>query len=143
MRHSYFPDINLWLALSSGNHMHYEAAWAWYRSLAESEELYFCRQTQLGLLRLLTSKSAIADMVCTQRAAWQVYEQWRIKSSVGFLDEPAGIDAIFRAATDRDEVSPKVWTDAYLSAFAEAAGLTLVTFDKALAGKAKGGVLLT
>jgi predicted nucleic acid-binding protein len=32
--------------------------------------------------------------------------------------------------------------DAYLAAFAEAANLTLVTFDRALAGKVEGAVLL-
>jgi hypothetical protein len=32
--------------------------------------------------------------------------------------------------------------DAYLTAFAQCAGLTLVTFDQAPAGKAKGAVLL-
>jgi predicted nucleic acid-binding protein len=32
--------------------------------------------------------------------------------------------------------------DAYLAAFAEAENLILVTFDRALAGKAKGTVLL-
>ncbi len=52
------------------------------------------------------------------------------------------MDVIFRTATDRDEASPNAWTDAYLAAFAETAGLTLVTFDRALAGKTKGAVLL-
>ena len=41
-----------------------------------------------------------------------------------------------------DSVSPKMWMDAYLAAFAETAGLTLVTFDRALAGKVKGAMLL-
>jgi len=39
-------------------------------------------------------------------------------------------------------VAPKQWADAYLAAFAEAANLTLVTFGRVLAGKAKGAVLL-
>jgi predicted nucleic acid-binding protein len=53
------------------------------------------------------------------------------------------MEAIFKARTDSNQVSPKVWNDAYLAAFAEAAGLTLVTFDRALAGKTKGAVLLS
>jgi hypothetical protein len=27
---SYLPDLNVWLALSRANHMHSEAAWAWF-----------------------------------------------------------------------------------------------------------------
>jgi hypothetical protein len=36
-----------------------------------------------------------------------------------------------------------VWADAYLLAFAEAAGLTLVTFDGALASRSKTALILT
>jgi predicted nucleic acid-binding protein len=36
----------------------------------------------------------------------------------------------------------KRWADAYLAALAETAELTLVTFDRVLAGKVKGAVLL-
>jgi predicted nucleic acid-binding protein len=39
-------------------------------------------------------------------------------------------------------VSPKIWADAYLAAFAVAGNLTLVTMDRALAAKVKGAVLL-
>jgi predicted nucleic acid-binding protein len=38
--------------------------------------------------------------------------------------------------------APKVWADAYLSAFAETSQLTLVTFDRAFRGKAKPLILL-
>jgi predicted nucleic acid-binding protein len=56
--------------------------------------------------------------------------------------EPAGIDAIFRTRSTVRQSAPKLWTDAYLSAFAETADLVLVTFDKALAAKTKGALLL-
>jgi predicted nucleic acid-binding protein len=39
-------------------------------------------------------------------------------------------------------VSPKIWADSYLAAFAVAGNLTLVTMDRALAAKVKGAVLL-
>jgi predicted nucleic acid-binding protein len=47
-----------------------------------------------------------------------------------------------RSKTGGASASPKAWADAYLAAFAEASCLTLVTFDRALAGKVKGAVLL-
>jgi predicted nucleic acid-binding protein len=58
------------------------------------------------------------------------------------LPEPPDMDETFRRLTNRDEVSPNYWADAYLSAFAKGHGLTLVTFDRALAGKVKESILL-
>ncbi len=142
MKPTYLPDINFWLALSSANHIHFSTAREWYRSLGENEILCFCRQTQLSFLRLLTTKSVMGKATHSQREAWRVYERWRLDGAAGLLEEPPGIEVIFRASTEKDQASPKTWTDAYLAAFAEAAGLTLVTFDKALAGKTKGAVLL-
>jgi uncharacterized protein len=139
---SFFPDINLWIALSSANHAHTGPAWEWYRSLDDEAYLHFCRQTQLGLLRLLTTESVMRDHTQTLRGAWRVYERWRNQDKVGFLEEPYGLDLLFQAGSDLSQASPKLWNDAYLAAFSEAAGLTLVTFDRALAGKTKGAVLL-
>lgn len=50
---SYFPDINVWLALAYQGHQHHSAAVAWFRSLKDGN-IHFCRVTQLGFLRLLT-----------------------------------------------------------------------------------------
>ena len=38
--------------------------------------------------------------------------------------------------------SPKAWADAYLAAFADAAQLTLVTFDRGFRGKVGSLILL-
>jgi predicted nucleic acid-binding protein len=38
--------------------------------------------------------------------------------------------------------SPKLWTDAYLAAFASVAGLTLVTFDRALGALVRNQALV-
>jgi hypothetical protein len=43
--------------------------------------------------------------------------------------EPPGLDAIFEEYTSKRAFTPRLWTDAYLAAYARAAGLTLVTFD--------------
>ena len=53
-----------------------------------------------------------------------------------------GLDSVFRSATQGTQASPKELADAYLASLAKTARLTLVTFDKALAGKAKGALLL-
>ena len=104
--------------------------------------LSFCRFTQLGLLRLLTNRSAMGDDVLTQAKAWAVYDAFLHTARARMMEEPRGIDPLFRQNTNRNEVSTKQWADGYLFAFAIAAGIRLVTFDRALAGKVKGAVLL-
>src|SRR5579872_6731962 len=53
------PDINLWLALSVGDHAHHERAERyWYDESAE--EIAFCRITALGFLRLCTNSSVMS-----------------------------------------------------------------------------------
>ena len=142
MTSSVFPDINVWLALSSRDHKHSGAAWAWYRGLPPRTALVFCRMTQLGLLRLLTSHSVMGQGTLTQFQAWEAYDRLLQGAGAQFADEPWGLEPRFRSVTGTEQASPKEWADAYLAAFCSVAGVTLVTFDRALAGKAKGAVLL-
>ena len=137
-----FPDVNVWLALAHEIHPHHLVAMAWDENLSDDTVLTFCRFTQLGLLRLLTNESAMGRDALTQTNAWSVYDGFLQTKRARFIDEPRGIDPLFRQHTKRDEVSTKQWDDGYISAFAMAAGMALVTFDRALAGKAKGAVLL-
>jgi len=134
--------VNVWLALSSPDHEHFQSAWFWYRMLPEGTVLLFCRITQLGLLRLLTTKAAMGLGTLTQVEAWQTYDRWIDSGGAKLVEEDAEVERLFRSNSNSVQVSPKAWADAYLAAFAEAADLTLVTFDRALAGKAKGAVLL-
>ncbi len=139
---SLFPDVNVWLALSYPGHGHHASALAWWNSLSTGSRLVFCRQTQMGFFRLMATKAICGQDVRTQKQYWAIFDEWIGADRAVLLPEPKGIDALYRLRTDRDEVSPKEWTDAYLAALAEAADLTLVTFDRALAGKAKRAVLL-
>jgi uncharacterized protein len=138
-----FLDVNVWVALNYGRHAHHGAAKRWYEAQKAGVRFVFCRQTQMGLFRILTTSAIMEDEVLTQRACWQVYDRWVSSGQVVWADEPRGLEARLRASTAQTSASPKAWMDAYLAAFAEAAQLTLVTFDRALAGKAKGAVLLT
>ena len=137
-----FPDVNVWLALAHEIHPHHHSAAAWERSLPANAVLGFCRFTQLGLLRLLTNSAAMQADVLTQAEAWMAFDALARLSATRMLEEPRGIESIFRKRSDREEVSTKQWADAYLAAFAEAASLTLVTFDKALATQGNGAILL-
>ncbi len=142
MTSSVFLDVNVWLALSSRDHKHFKPAWAWYKELPSQTVLLFCRFTQLGLLRLLTSQSVMGQGTLTQGQAWKAYDRLLQTAGAGFIDEPAGLESILRPLSSGEQASPKEWADSYLAAFSEAANLTLVTFDRSLAGKAKEAVLL-
>jgi uncharacterized protein len=137
------PDVNVWVALHHENHFHHRSALDWFNRLPERRKLVFCRQTQLSLFRLLTTPSVMADEVSTQQQCWSIYEKWVSGGRAVMQPEPPLIEGAFRARSRAAQSSPKMWTDCYLAAFAETAGLTLVTFDKALAAKTKGALLLS
>jgi uncharacterized protein len=125
-----FLDTNVWLALVWGRHSHSEAARDWFDQ-SEDEQFLFCRFTQLALLRLLTNKSVMGQDVKTTAAAWEIYDQCCADERIAFLAEPQGIDPKLRTFARSHKASPKLWADAYLAAFASAAGLRIVTFDRA------------
>jgi toxin-antitoxin system PIN domain toxin len=137
-----FPDVNVWLALAHQIHPHHKLAAAWERSLPTRTILCFCRFTQLGLLRLLTNTAAMRQDVLSQAQAWEAFDSLLQVAGARLIDEPQGIDPVFRRFTNRNEVSTKQWADGYLASFAETAGMKLVTFDQALAGAVNGGILL-
>lgn len=137
-----FPDVNVWVALTAERHSHHRIAKRWYDAQPASGTFVFCRQTQLGFFRILTTAAVMQQEVVGQQECWKIYDQWIATGQIGWADEPRKIEPLLRALTSNASASPKNWMDAYLAAFAEEAGLTLVTFDRALAGKAKGAVLL-
>ncbi len=139
----HFPDLNVWLALSYQRHVHYPSARAWFERLDDNSRVCFCRFTQLGLLRLLTTAAVMGeDHVLSQTEAWLVYDRWLQDDRILYVEEPAAVEARFRALSQHRRPAPKDWADSYLSAFAETAGLRLVTFDQALRQKGANVVLL-
>ncbi len=138
-----FPDINVWVALTYDGHVHHVVAVRWFSSLNADARLFFCRFTQLGLLRLLTAEAVMGRQeVLTQAAAWQIYDRWLEDARISFLEEPPGLERLFRELSRLRCPAPKDWADSYLSAFAAASQVTLVTFDRALSRKTRHSFLL-
>jgi len=137
MKSSHFPDVNVWLALTHNRHVHHAIAASWFDSLSD-ESVFFCRFTQLGLLRLLTNRQVMGAEVMSQRSAWRAYRRWFEDERVEFHREPESPDfeRLFEELSTKPHPSTKLWADAYLAAFAKTAGLTVATFDRALAGMA-------
>jgi|SRR5437588_10993124 len=139
---SLFPDINVWLALTYEGHAQHWTAATWFETLTPDVSLIFCRLTQLGLLRLLTAEAVMGDEVMTQPQAWGAYDRWHRDPRVELMDEPAALEAQFRALTRLRQPATKDWADSYLAAFATVGQLRLVTFDKGLRVKGKSTVML-
>jgi predicted nucleic acid-binding protein len=96
----------------------------------------------MGLFRLLSTQSVMGEETFTMRQCWRLYDHWIDGERAELWAEPRQFGNKFREESNAVEQSPKRWSDAYLASFARELGLTLVTFDRALAGKAKGAVLL-
>ena len=128
----------MWLALSWANHMHSGAAWTWFSSQGDNR-FFFCRLTQIGLLRLLTTSAVMGKDLRTVGEAWNVYDRWLEDTRVGIRQEAFELDAAFRAATRPVSrlSSPKAIGDCYLLAVSQAVEATLVTFDSGLASAAR------
>ena len=126
-----FLDANIWLALIWSRHLHSERARLWFEQAGE-EQFFFCRFTQITVLRLLTTDQIMGKDAKTMSEASSLWDRVWADTRIVFLPEPDDIERVFRSRSRLSSRSPKVWADAYLLAFAAIAGLKLVTFDRAL-----------
>ncbi len=126
------PDVNVWLALSAPSHPHHAAAQAYWQQ-QDLPSVWFNRVTMLALLRLLCQPKVMGEATVTLPKAAAVYDSFMAMPEVGFLGEPERCTALFLRMIDGSEggnPAPRLVTDMYLAAFAKAAGLRFVTFDR-------------
>jgi uncharacterized protein len=122
------PDVNLWLALTDPNHSQHSAARRYWDEI-RADSLAFCRITMLGLLRLATSTTVMQGRPFAQGQIWGIYQTYLTMPIVLFLPEPAELDSTFSSLTEGPDFPHRLWTDAYLAAFAITSGCRLVSFD--------------
>lgn len=128
------PDVNILISLALSGHTHHRAARTWLDSQQTNASILFCRATQQGVVRLLTTTAVLAGYglpPLTNRQAWGVLEQFMADDRFAFAGEPSGIESLWRDFAFRESSSPKLWMDAWLAAFAVCSGFQLVTIDKA------------
>lgn len=139
------PDTNVWLALSLDWHPAHHRVLAWWERLDHVDRVLMCRPVQLSTLRLLTTRAVFTPGgvdPLTNLQAWAVLDEIIGDPQVELRTlEPSGTAELWRDRSEVSSVSPKVWMDVYLSAWAHAAGATLVTGDSALARAHAGDVL--
>ena len=127
-------DSSFWVPLALPPHEFHAAARRWFDSQTAEESVLFCRATQQSFLRLLTTKAVLRPYqlsAMTNAEAWSVYDGLLADRRIGFAPEPQGIEPHWRTFATPGTASPKLWMDAYLAAFALAAGHELLTTDKA------------
>jgi predicted nucleic acid-binding protein len=118
------------------DHTHRRAALGWWDN-SEADSIAFCRITQLGVLRLLTTPAAMNGKPLTMNAAWKAYDRLYQDARVVFLAEPGSLEEPLRrlagggvASSPKNRRAGKLWADAYLTASASRSGATLVTCDR-------------
>jgi uncharacterized protein len=121
------PDINVWLALVDQNHLHHSPAVNYWENIADTQ-IGFTRVSMMGFLRLSTQPRVLSRTL-TNSEAWELYRQFLADPNHSLLQEPTSIDHHFAALTTRADFPHRLWTDAYLAAFAIASGSRLVSFD--------------
>ena len=126
---TYLPDVNLWIALTVGEHVQHEPAKNWFASVA-NDTIAFCRVTQMGFLRLLTNPRVMQSDALTAAQSWRLLRQLRTNDRIIFTPEPSELEPAWQRMTAARTTPANFWTDTYLAAFAETAGCTLVTFDR-------------
>ena len=126
-------DVNLLLALVTDGHPHHAAAVQWIHTMSAGEAR-ICRVAQLGLLRVLNNPAVMHEDALGADGCWEVWDRLLGDERIQFTrTEPIDLDATFARYTALESYSPRVWTDAYLAAYAYAAQLTFVTLDRAFA----------
>jgi toxin-antitoxin system PIN domain toxin len=120
-------DVGVWLAaVWSGHARHRRVATSFTRC---NGELVLRSAAQMGLLRLLSNPAVLDRDTLTRAAAWQLIDRLRADERIRWAGEPAQLEQAWRAISARDDTRSTLWTDDYLAAFAQTAGLGLVTLD--------------
>ncbi|MEW6305483.1 MAG: TA system VapC family ribonuclease toxin [Verrucomicrobiota bacterium] len=128
--------MSVWIALAFSSHPHHDVARAVFESLDSTRPAAFCRATQHSFLRLVSTPAVqriYGSSPITNEDAWEQWAELIALPQVVWLDEPAGVEALWQQYARRRTPAPKVWMDAYLAAFAKGHGISLLTLDEDLA----------
>jgi toxin-antitoxin system PIN domain toxin len=121
-------DVNVWVALSDADHVHFERASRYWSDEAQ-DMVAFCRITALALLRLTTNRHVMSGRPFTCAQAWASYRQFRELSNVLMLAEPAELENKMAEWSDLNAFPEHRWTDCAVAAWAALCGCRVVSFD--------------
>lgn len=122
-------DVNVLLPLLCGGHIAEKAAYDWFENQG-SGTIGWCLPVRLAILRHLSNPHIMGVPLEPERAldVWGELENDERLFELGTL--PPETERFLRQNVAGRQASPKLWTDAWLAAVAEATGVRLVSFDK-------------
>ena len=126
-------DVNVWLAAAFISHPAHQRAQAVLLEATPGSPALFCRATQQGFLRLVSTPAiftAYQSVEITNRDAVTALAAFQALPQVDLIDEPAGVEALWWRLAGLEEAAPKRWMDAYLAAFAIGSSLRMITLDR-------------
>ncbi len=126
-------DSNVWLAAAFAEHPAHAVARGELRMACAAEPALWCRATQQSFLRLASSPlitKAYGVPKATNGDSWAALQTFLALPQVDVIDEPPELWRYWRQLGAIEQVAPKRWMDAYLAAFAIAAGLPLISLDQ-------------
>lgn len=126
-------DTNVWIAAIFTAHPFHEPARQVLQQATPADPAVFCRSTQQSFLRLASTPTllkAYGAEGLSNRDALLAMGALLALPQVCEREEPPGVLVLWHRLASRDTASPKVWMDAYLGAFAIAAGLRIVSLDQ-------------
>lgn len=75
--------------------MHSEKARKWFDQSGE-ERFFFCRFTQITVLRLLTTEKVMGTDVTSMIGAWDLWDRVSHDNRISLLSEPPDLEREFR-----------------------------------------------
>lgn len=138
-------DSNVWLALTFSAHPHHSLAKKFFATTTREDPACFCRATQQSFLRLATTPALLRAYGAegfTNLDAVSLIAALSKLPNIRLLPEPAELETLWYRIAGLPTVSPKVWMDAYLAAFAIRQEAEFVTLDQDFRNFEKDGLKL-
>jgi uncharacterized protein len=126
-------DTNVWFAALFTSHPFHAQAQQALQQATPAAPAVLCRATQQSFLRLATTPAllkAYGAAGMTNRDALVALNALQALPQVSVRDEAPGVYTLWCSLASSDRVSPKVWMDAYLAAFAIQGGMRMLTLDR-------------
>ena len=87
------PDVNVWFSLMASHHEHHAVARHYWTQQA-APAVWFCRITQIGMMRLLGQQRVMGmGNARKPRDAWDTAQSLLAHPGVGLCTEPPAVDA--------------------------------------------------
>ncbi len=126
----FLADVNVIFSLLIKTHPLHQASKQWWGSRTRGQVALHLI-VKLGVLRLLSNKQVMEGEPRTTKDALRAWKSLENDPrSFMVYTPPKDLEVFLLKNVEKRQPHQNLWTDAYLAAYAEAAGWTMTTFDK-------------